>query len=328
MTDSLPPIVTHLLQCPGTIGGELPTAPRMGAHPRNGLILDPVTRTRLLMHDPGIAPLLRPLVRAADVAAWHHSLGEAYLIVLAQDAFASYTDLATAHPALARHLGSYPDWHLPASDTVLVTLQAGIAGLPATRTQPPRFAPLKQGAVPIAALVVLPDDNPILLALLQSRVLAVVQAYLPTRSLPDLIARLPVPAASEAHYNAIAQLATQIAAEAEARTLLRQQARNYILKNLGPPGTKLDDDLLHWWRLDFLGFVLAIGRALNNTIPERFQPEWEQWLAAQRSQHQQHTMRMQVWQQQLDQAVYTLYGLTDMQVTAIEDLTPNWQNVV
>lgn len=326
--DNVPPIVTDLLQCPGTIGGELPAPPRNGVRPDAGLILDPPTRTRLLMHDPTMAPLLRPLVQAADVAPWHHPLGRAHLIVLAPDAFASYTDLATVHPPLARQLGRVPNWHLPADAAPLLKLQTGIAGVPATATTPPCFALLAPSAVPAAPLVVLPDDNPTLLALLQSRVLAMVQAHLPERDPAALIARLPVPAAPAEQYHAIAQLATQIAAEAAARDQLRQQARTYVLKNLGPPGTRLDDDLLHWWRLDFLGFVLAIGRALNNTIPEQFQPEWEQWLAAQRSQHQRHTEQIQQWQQQLDQQVYILYSLTDSQINAIENLTPEWQNMV
>ncbi|NJL04285.1 MAG: hypothetical protein HC911_05085 [Chloroflexaceae bacterium] len=330
---NLPPIIAGLMQHAGRIAGELAATPVLGLAASPALLLDAPTRTRLLMHDPALAPMLRPLLTIADARAWYHPAPEQWQICLAARQFANVAALAQAHPALARHLHEQglttPDaWQLPALATPLLHVVTGIAGSLASPTAPQRFAPVRAPTLVAAPLVLIPDDNPILLALLQSRLLGAVQAYLPAASPADLIMQLPIPAADPAQYLALSDLAQQLGALAHTRSELEQAARTHIRKNLGPAGARLNRALWQWWELDFETFVEQVQVAFHGALPEPFHPEWRAWLAAQREAYQQHNTRLAMLRRSLDQAVYALYGVTAAQITEIETLTPFGVSVV
>ena len=330
---NLPPVVASLMQHAGRIAGELAAAPVLGLAASPALLLDAPTRTRLLMHDPALAPMLRPLLTLADARAWYHPAPEQWQICLAAGQFASFAALAQAHPALARHLTEQgladPEaWSVPAAAAPVLAVTRGIAGSPATPTAPQRFAPVHAPTLVAAPLILIPDDNPILLALLQSRLLGAVQAYLPAASPADLIMQLPIPAADPAQYLALSDLAQQLGALARTRSELEQAARTHIRKNLGPVGARLNRALWQWWELDFETFVEQVQVAFHGALPEPFHAEWRAWLAAQREAHQQHSTRLAILRRSLDQAVYALYGVTAAQITEIETLTPFGVSVV
>lgn len=330
---NLPPVIASLMQHAGRLAGELAAAPMRGLEPNPALLLDEPTRTRLLMHDPTLAPLLRPLLTAEDARAWYHPAPAQWQISLAAGQFASFAELTQVHPALARHLTEQgladPEaWSLPTATAPVLAVTSGIAGSPATPTTPQRFAPVHAPTLVAAPLLLIPDDNPILLALLQSRLLGAVQAYLPATSPADLIMQLPIPAAAPAQYLALSDLAQQLGALARTRSELEQAARTHIRKNLGPAGARLNRALWQWWELDFETFVEQVQVAFHGALPEPFYPEWRAWLAAQREAHQQHSTRLAILRRSLDQAVYTLYGVTAAQITEIETLTPFGVSVV
>lgn len=79
-----------------------PTAPEIA--PDDPRVIDRAARDRLVIFDPACAPLIRPLILAADLRPWHVAEADRWLITIppALDG----PPLAERHPALAKQLAS------------------------------------------------------------------------------------------------------------------------------------------------------------------------------------------------------------------------------
>lgn len=132
---------------------------------------------------------------------------------------------------------------------------------------------------------------------------------------------LPVPDAPASQREAIGALAMQITAEARARYALHQRARRRVLSDLGGPGAKLNQKLTAWWNLDFPAFRAEVQKALKQDIPLKNRDEWEEWLQAQRDEHQQRTQAIINLETQLNARVYALFDLSASEIALIEAST-------
>jgi hypothetical protein len=73
--------------------------------------------------------------------------------------------------------------------------------------------------------------------------------------------------------------------------------------------------------LDFAGFLAEVRKAFRREIPVRQRDDWEEWLAAQRSEHKQRTAEIVRLETQLNRRVYDLFDLTAAEVKVIEEST-------
>jgi hypothetical protein len=108
---------------------------------------------------------------------------------------------------------------------------------------------------------------------------------------------------------------------ARTRYTLHERARRRILTDLGGSGGKLNQKLTRWWDLDFAAFRAEVKKALKHDIPLKERDEWEDWLAAQRAKHQQHTAQMVQWETDLNARVYALFDLSPAEIAIIEEST-------
>ena len=87
------------------------------------------------------------------------------------------------------------------------------------------------------------------------------------------------------------------------------------------PDAKLNQKLAAWWELDFTGFLAQVRAGLKREIPVRQRDDWEEWLAAQRGEHEQRTAEIVRLETQLNSRVYDLFDLKPAEVKVIEEST-------
>lgn len=286
--------IARLLPAPPVAGADLSPAP--------AFILDRPTRDRLVIFDPASAPLIRPLVGAAELRPWHAAPAGRWAVAIpagytaglapASDEEAAFAALAARHPALARHLRP----HAAAARAregrgdfwwELAPAPLAAAG-PRVLLGPGAAAWDDSGALVAAPLLGLPGAEPYLLALLwalasganttQARRLTAV----PAGDLGDLL-QLPIPEAPEpqrASLGGLALSAANLAAQLaeHERAVLRR-----LLADFAPPGAAPTPRLARWWELSFDELRAELRDILRNDIPDRFRPTWEQIHAQQRA---------------------------------------------
>jgi hypothetical protein len=282
-------------------GARLRAAPNALA----ALALERATRDRLVIFDPAMARLIRPLVLPEDLAAWHVTAADRWVVAVPE------SDAATvpALPALARHLNSLPVPPHTSPDQPWWALPDAIAVIP-----PPPYLIVAGDAPTVAwhptpALVagpaaLLAPADPYWLALLGSALgLALLRAG-PLAEFP--VAEAPGPA--QANLAGLALAAANLAAQID--TLERAVLRR-LLADFAPPGVSPGPLLRRWWQLDFAALHAAVNSELRNDIPERFRPTWAQIHNDQCATHNEASTRLASLAHAIDTQVAALYGLSN-----------------
>ncbi len=325
--------------------GPITPGVRTGHNP--AFILDQVSRRELVIFDPSCAPLLKPIWLAVELRPWYAATESHWLLDLPAgwtettfgaglSSAAAWQRLVARYPAIAHHLKRYaPDdqaqlsdgywWELPPYDTGAFTTPRICWSL---RAASPRFVWDTSPTRIDGASVCLPQATPYLHGMLASRVtwwLICQHNATPPGTLkrltPEMVARLPIPAAPEGERTAIGTLAQQLSTEASARYQLHTAARRRILKDLGPPGAQFSERLYHWWKLDFMTFRTELIAVFANDIPARYRGEWEQWLTTRQQMHAQHTAAMIRLETDLNMHVATLFDLSTTESALIAEET-------
>lgn len=266
--------------------------------------LERAERDQLVIFEPAVAPLIRPLIEAADVAPWHVAATGRWIIAVPG---ARAADLAERHPNLARRLAALP---APAATP-------GAAGpwwaLPDGAEQPwaaPRIIVAGQHVAwdETQALVggpatVIASAEPYWLALMASTI--------GRRLLAEgEVARFPIPDAPGPARASLAGLALSAASLAAQRTELEQAVTRRLVADFGPPGVPSGPRLRRWWELSFAELVTAINAELGNDLPARYRPTWAEIHADQQATHAEASARLIELEQAIDAQAATLFGLS------------------
>lgn len=327
---------------PRIMAGGVALAEFAGLHPGIGtgcdeaFIVPDALRKQLVIYDPACAPLLRLVLRSGDLHPWYIASEGHWLIAIPAgwtvqhygaglseaEAWQRFTQ---QHQSLAWHLEPFATvarqrpnqgdfwWELDPASTLTVFSPPKICW--PTIAPRPCFSWDETPHLVGSGALCLPNATPYLLGVLASRVAwFVLQAALPP-------SQLPIPHPPEADQHAIGSLAQAISTEAAARYTLHCQVRRRLLADLGPPGAHLDSTLYAWWQLDFADLRAALVRVFKNDIPQRYQPDWEQWFSEQRRAHAQHTTAIIESETELNERVAACFALTPADVALINAQT-------
>ncbi|MCX7792763.1 MAG: hypothetical protein N2378_19180 [Chloroflexaceae bacterium] len=281
----------------GRIGPALPVAWTAA------LRLTRAERDRLVIFDPTVAPLIRPLSDAEDLAPWHLGATGRWIIAVPASRAA---DLPARHPRLAQHLATLPTPPDAGSTSPWWLLPAG-------QERPPEAPRIivsgsmvawdeATGPVGGAATVIAAAD-PYWLAVLASA---------PGRALLSAgvaVEDMPVPEAPGPARANLAGLALNAATLAARRDELERAVTRRLVADFGPPGVQPGPRLRRWWELSFAELHTAVNEELHNDIPERYRPTWAEIHADERATHADATARLADLQRAIDAQVAALFGV-------------------
>jgi len=139
------------------------------------------------------------------------------------------------------------------------------------------------------------------------------------RSKVQFVERLPIPPMPSSEEPALSALALEITALARERHGLHTKTRKRIATDLAADGGKLNNALTAWWALDFKTFRGEVNKALKNDIPVREREDWEAALRDWRGEHERLTARIVALEEEMNDRVYRLFGLTRGDISTLED---------
>jgi hypothetical protein len=131
--------------------------------------------------------------------------------------------------------------------------------------------------------------------------------------------RLPIIIPDEDEKQQLAALATSATSIAEKRYGLHESVRHRIKTDLGDGKRALNQKLEKWWAIDFPGFRKEVGAALRKDIPLKERAAWEQALSDWRGTHDELTRGLIDIEEEINDRVYRLYGLSDTDIQLLED---------
>ncbi|GAB4205982.1 MAG: hypothetical protein OHK0022_32560 [Roseiflexaceae bacterium] len=284
-------------------------------------IIDKPTRDRLVILDPRCALVVRRVLRAADLRAWHQHDRAYYLLALRPgvdlDRYGPISDYLAPHRSRLEGLGpagrrwydlpDLPEEALLAPERLVWPLQAAWR----------RCSLLAAGPLLAGDCGFTPVAEPFLLGLIASRVAGWLLPRLDAAG-GDPVALLPVPPAPEQARIALGEQVLALTALARDRHTRDREVQQRILRDLGPLGAQLSPALQQWWRLDFDAFRTELLSALKNDIPVRYRDAWEVWLDEQRRGYNEQSDALARLEAELNRQVYHLFELTAEQIDTIE----------
>jgi len=135
------------------------------------------------------------------------------------------------------------------------------------------------------------------------------------------IQTLPIPKATDAQKAELAKLAKACQDAAEAR-YAKQQSVTRRIPDLCPEGNdpKLSNKLKSWWEFeDFKAFRKEIKAKFKQDIPLSQRTEWEDWIAAEKTEINRLTAEIKAHEAKINALVYQLFDLTDEEIKLIEE---------
>ncbi|EIJ33020.1 Eco57I restriction-modification methylase domain-containing protein [Thiothrix nivea] len=131
---------------------------------------------------------------------------------------------------------------------------------------------------------------------------------------------VPVPEATEEQKQAIAELAESCQTLAEQRYALENGFRRRI-PDLCPKDreAKLSQKLQAWWEMDFAAFRAEVKKVFKQDIPFDDVDKWEGRFDKDKAAIQSLGYQLTVKEQALNQAVYALFGLDEVEIKLLEE---------
>jgi hypothetical protein len=133
------------------------------------------------------------------------------------------------------------------------------------------------------------------------------------------INQIPIPVATDSQKTEIASLAEQCQQSAELRYQKQAAIRRRIV-NLCPAKRtpKFNTKLKNGWTLAFKDFRKEVKKCFRADIPQAKHKEWETLLSAEKTAIEQLNQQITQNEQQLNQKVYALFGLTEAEIKLVE----------
>jgi type I restriction-modification system DNA methylase subunit len=131
---------------------------------------------------------------------------------------------------------------------------------------------------------------------------------------------LPIPKATNTQQEYIATLAKSCQEQAE----LRYQQQNGIRKNIpslcpDKQDSKLNNKLKSWWTLSFEDFQKEIKKQYKYSMTLEQNMQWQDVFESHKQKIQQNSAELAQKEQQLNQAVYELFGLDEAEIKLLEE---------
>ena len=316
-------------------------------------IIDQATHDRIIATDPTSTVILKPMLRGEDLRPWYQENEGRWLVAIPcgwtrktfgpglaeADAWLAFVE---RHPSVASYLHPFADagrnrcdkgdywWELRPCDYYDAFEQPKIFWPDIAKL--PRWSWDERGKFINNKGYIIPDADPALFAILQSRVLWFATANIcqPLRLRAGLwqyqmftqfISRLPIPGMTDEERAALAHLAHTITEIARTRYALHEQVRHRLVTDFGTPDKPLNQKLTAWWTLDFAGLRRELQKVFKHDIPVKERNDWESWLTDQRAEHQRLTADIIGHETDLNARVYALFDLTDEEIAVVEEST-------
>lgn len=315
--------------------------------------IDSSTRNHLLSQDKTCSTLIKPMLKGADLRPWYQLSPGRYCIIIPmgwtnkvfgvqENEQSAWEKLQDKHPSIAEHLSNYAEsarkrtdqgdywWELRACNYYEAFGVNKIFWNDITKL--PRFSQNDSELFINQKGYIIPEPEPFLLGLLQSRVIwfMISQICTPLRLrgglwqyqvLSQSVERLPVPSLERIQKQGMASLSESISVYAKERYQLHQQTRHRIQSDLGTSDKPLNQKLTSWWNLDFATFRKEIKKVYKTDIPLAERDEWEDYLTAQQAKHTNFTNEIIRLETELNEIVYGLFDLTPEEIQIIEEST-------
>lgn len=276
--------------------------PGLQPSPRTAFVLEKSQRDRIVLLDPSLAPLFRRYIHTDDVFRYAVADQQRFLLALPAGWTTSlcgsttqgnhaWQCIADHYPALARHLSLFvadrPHQHIwweLGADCVLPDRSQQVLTWQAQKSQI-AFTQAPQGYVTATPWLA---DVPIwVLGYLNS---APLQRWLNRQKAKGgslaqtIIDQIPIPD-SLAGLNELTEFTTQAQDLQHQRIRCIHESVHTLVRNFAPLGASISTSLWAWYTLDFAGLRKALLKSFKNDIPERLQPQWQQWLEAHQAEY-------------------------------------------
>lgn len=312
-------------------------------------------KDKILSKRPETAALLTPFLRGADLRPWYQKKEGRWLVTIPQGwTYQQYgsqisTDIAQSllsnqFPELFNYLQPFQEeaqkrldkgdfwWELRPCNYYEEFRKPKILWNDITKL--PRFSWDNENYFVNQKGYILPNAQPSLLAILQSRVnwFAISRKCTPLRLraglwqyqvLSQFVKRLPIPHMNTNEQEHLGHLAIEITNLANQRYQLHQLTKHRIEVDLSVEEgvVELNQKLSTWWLLSFKEFRAEIKKLFKRDIPLKERQEWENYLKEQQTQHQTLTNQIIALEIELNKLVYQLYNLTPEEIALVEDAT-------
>ena len=294
-------------------------------------VIDQATRDRLVKEDPKAAAIIKPFVEGNELHKWHTRPQRQHLIYIPK----GQLDIED-YPSIKAHLlpfkaalekrATKQEW--------FELQQAQLAYKPhfeAPKISYGHFAVRPLFSVDMTAFFsndksyLIPAADWFLLALLNSRALwFIIQGMAPPvrggfyECRVQYIETLPIPPTTAAQKAALAALAEQCQAAAEARYKAEQEVVRRIPDLApSPAAAKLTKKLQAWHELDFNAFAKEVEKTFKQPIPLKERNDWQAFLAEHRAFIEARSAEIAQLEAEIDRQVYELFGLTPDEVSIV-----------
>jgi hypothetical protein len=313
-------------------------------------IIDNATRNRLIKADPASAQVIKPMVRGEDLRPWYQENEGRWLIfthrgidIEAYPAIKAYLqqfrdrleprskELSSGASWSGRKAGSYKWYEI--QDTVEYAKEfEGTKIFYPDITKKPRFSWGEPGSYTGNTGYFLPTQAQELLGIFNSRIiwfvitqmshpLAERKGALIYRLFTQYIERLPIPTLTDEQRAQIGGLAQQLTSVARERYNVRRETMQRIKSDLGAGRSRVTDKLDEWWQLDWQAFRDEVRKAFKQDIPMKERGQWQDFLREQREEIERLTSEIVRLEEELNAAVYAVFGLNAEEIGLIEQET-------
>lgn len=351
-----PPRITNL--CDRIMAQGRPLGEREGLCMYRGVltgldeafVVDQRSRDRFIASSADCDTIIRKLLAGQDLRPWYQQDRGTWLILISHGMTAAgcgsdkeaiaWKWLEEKYPPVAEHLLAFEAkarnrddkgqfwWELRSCDYYDAFNCPKIVWPDISKL--PRFSWNSTAAILRSTGYVLPTAPPWILSILQSRLIWFCISQISTplrlrgglwqyRCMRQFMERLPIIVPGENERETLAALAMRATSIANERHAHHQSVRHRIQTDLGDGKRGLNQKLEKWWMTDFPSFRKEVGTALGKDIPLKERVEWEKALVDWRQNHDNLTSQLVNIEEEINDRVYHLYGLSDADIQVIED---------
>ena len=309
-------------------------------------VIDGKTKDKLIAQDGKSAELLKPFLEGKGLKPWHVEPRDLWLIRIAkgwtreqsghEDETQAWAWLQQHYPAICQWLEPFSEkakkrgdkgefwWELRACAYYDAFEEAKLYY--ADISDKPNFSLDEESYYAANTCYFIPNASHFLAGLMQSNI----TWFLYTGMAPSVrggfyrffsqyVETLPIPKASKAEQQAIADIAAEIQGLAEARFQVEADFRHRIACDLGEsPDAKLNKKLHDWFMLDGVQFRKEIKKAFKTDIPLAERSDWEAHLQSQAQKVAGLNVQIHDKETELNQMVYALFQLTKQEILLLE----------
>jgi Eco57I restriction-modification methylase/restriction endonuclease TaqI-like protein/restriction-modification enzyme MmeI-like protein len=307
-------------------------------------VIDQTTRDRLIVEDAKSAEIIKPFLEGKDLKRWRSESRDLFLI------FTRRGIEIENYPAILKHLEQYHDilepkpkdwkgdkwqgrkpgpykWYEIQDSTNYYRLFEAPKILYGEFSSNNIFSMDKRGWHPNNKCYLIPSPCYFLLGYLNSKAfwyhicgetVFVRGHFYQMHSV--YLENSPIPKATDAQKAELAEFAKACQDAAEAR-YAKQQSITRRIPDLCPDGNdpKLSNKLKSWWEFeDFKAFQKEIKSKFKQDIPLSERTEWEDWIAAEKTEINRLTAEIKAHEAKINALVYQLFDLTDEEIKLLE----------